>query len=338
MKLRARHASRSYSVTALVSALTVLALAVPAAAQAPWKPSRNVELVVGAGAGGPLDIAARTIERIFRDRKIVEMPAIVVNKPGAGGVLGFNHLNQHPGDGHFLAVTSTTLLTNHIVGTATITHSDLTPVALLFNEYVAFAVRADSPIKTARALAERLKADPGSVSISIASALGNHNHMGAALLAKSVDADVRKLRIVVNKSSGESVTVLLGGHVQAAAATTSNFVAQVQAGTLRVLGIAAPARIPGEFANVPTLREQGLNVVMGAWRGVVGPKGMTPAQLAYWEDAFTRLVQSPEWKSELAARLYADSFMKHKESAEYLRAEYAQLAGLLAEVGLAKPR
>lgn len=301
-----------------------------------WTPQRNVELVVGAGAGGPLDVSARTIQRIWRERKIVETSTTVVNRPGAGGALGFNYLNEQAGDAHRLAVTSTTLLTNPITGVSTVRYTDLTPVAILFSEYVAFGVRADYGMKTAHDLVKTLRADPGAISISIASVLGNHNHIGAATAAKQAGADVRGLKIVVNKSSGESVTVLLGGHVEVAAATASNFVGQLQAGKVRVLAIAAPARLGGELANVPTLKEQGYDVVVGAWRGVVGPRGMSAAQVAYWENALARLAQSEEWKAELDKRYFQDTFMRSRETGRHFEVETAALRSILAELGLAK--
>jgi putative tricarboxylic transport membrane protein len=321
----------------LLASAWLLGIAATCAAQpAGWAPQRTVELVVGSGAGGPLDVTARTVQKIWRERKIVEANTAVLNKPGGGGVLGFKYLNDHPGDGHYLAVTSTTLLTNDVTGASALRYTDLTPIAVLFSEYVAFGVRTDAGLTTAADLVRTLRSAPASISISIASVLGNHNHIGAAALTKKAGGDVRDLKIVVNKSSGESVTVLLGGHVDVAAATASNFVGQMQAGKVRVLGVAAPARLGGALAQVPTLKEQGQDVVVGAWRGVVGPRGMSPAQIAYWENAFARLVQSEDWKAELEKRYYRDTFMKHAETARHFEAERAQLRVILTELGLAK--
>jgi putative tricarboxylic transport membrane protein len=303
---------------------------------AEWTPHRTVELVVGAGAGGPLDVTARTIQRIWRERGIVTANTAVLNRPGAGGALGFKYLNDNGGDGHHLAVTSTTLLTNGITGTSTIRYTDLTPVAILFSEHVAFGVRADSGMKTADDLVRTLRAAPGSITISIASVLGNHNHLGAAALTKKAGGNVRDLKIVVNKSSGESVTVLLGGHVDAVAATASNFVAHVETGKIRILAVAAPSRLGGALSQVPTFREQGHDVVVGAWRGVVGPGKMSAAQLAYWEQAFAQLVRSADWKAELDKRYFQDAFKGHRETAQFLATEHAELRTLLTEVGLAR--
>jgi putative tricarboxylic transport membrane protein len=248
----------------LLAALAQLCLVLPAHAQASaWTPSRNVELVVGSGVGGPLDLGARTIQKIWHDSKMVEVSTTVVNKPGAGGLLGFIHLNQHTGDGHHLAITSPTLISNHIVGASPVGYMHLTPVAVLFNEYVSMGVRTDSGMKTVKEMIATLKSAPESISISIAAALGNHNHIGIAMATRQAGGDVRKLKIVVNKSSGESATVLLGGHVDMATATVSNFIPHLKTGKLRILAVAAPKRLDGELSSIPTFTENGHNVIVG---------------------------------------------------------------------------
>ncbi len=320
-----------------LAAASLLGAAAPCVAQtAGWAPQRTVELVVGAGAGGPLDVTARTVQRIWRDHKIVDANTSVINRPGGGGLLGFKYLGDRAGDGHYLGITSTTLLTNDIRRTSEFRYTDLTPVAVLFSEYVAFGVRADGGAGTADDLVKTLRSAPSSISISIASALGNHNHIGAAALTRKAGGNLRSLKIVVNKSSGESITVLLGGHVDVAAATASNFLGQMQAGKIRVLAVAAPSRLGGELAQVPTFKELGHDVVVGAWRGVVGPRDMPPAQVAYWENAFARLVLTADWKAELDKSYYRDTFMKQAEMKKFLQSEYAQLKELLTELGMAQ--
>lgn len=327
---RRRHLLAPFALLALGASLNC------AAQPANWAPQRNVDLVVGAGTGGPLDITARTVQRIWREHKIVDANTTVINRPGGGGLLGFKYLNDHAGDGHYLGVTSTTLLTNDIRRTSDFRYTDLTPVAVLFSEYVAFGVRADGGISTVDDLVKTLRSAPSSISISIASALGNHNHIGAAALTRRAGGDLRSLKIVVNKSSGESVTVLLGGHVDVAAATASNFVGQMQAGKVKVLAVAAPSRLGGALAQVPTFKELGHDVVVGAWRGIVGPKNMPAAQVAYWESAFERLARTEDWKAELDKRYYRDAFMKHAEMGKFLQSEYSETKELLTGLGLAK--
>jgi putative tricarboxylic transport membrane protein len=308
----------------------------PTAAQATWKPERNVEIISGTAAGGAVDRANRTVQKIWQEKKIVEATTAVVNKPGGGNTIAWNYINQHAGDGHYVSIAPYTLLTNKLVGTSPMTWSDFSIIALLFNEYITVAVRADSPIKTAADLVQRLKKDPSSLSIAVASTLGNHIHIGIAKPLKAAGVDIKKLKVVAFKSSGESVTALLGGHIDVVSSTTPNVIGQLQAGTIRVLAIGSAARLPGALAGVPTWKEQGVNDVFNASQGAIGPKGLGAPQIAFWETAFQKLSQTDEWKKELAVNYWDSNFLSGKDAEKYYAGQAAELREILTDLGLAK--
>ena len=258
--------------------VALLALAAPAVAQV-WKPERNVELIVPSGPGGSTDNTGRTVQALLQNLKLVDK-STVVNKPGAGGRLGVVYLNQHAGDGHYVSVSTVPLLTNHINGSSDVTYTDVTPLAQLFSEYILFAVRADSPIKTAKELAERLKQDPQSLSIGVTAA-GGTSHMVAGLVLSKAGGDARRMKTVVFKAGGEVTTALLGGHVDVVPAPVANLLPHIKSGKLRALAISSPRRLSGDLAQVPTWRESGVDAVFDTWRGMVGPKGMSAGQIAY---------------------------------------------------------
>lgn len=320
---------------AVLAAMT-LAGATSALAQGAWKPERNVEIISGTAAGGAVDKANRVVQKIWQEKKIVEAPSVVVNKPGGGNTIAWNYINQHAGDGHYVSIAPYTLLTNKIVGTSPTTWSDFSIIALLFNEYITVSVRADSPIKTAADLVQRLKKDPSSLSIAVASTLGNHIHIGIAKPLKAAGVDIKKLKVVAFKSSGESVTSLLGGHIDVVSSTTPNVIGQLQAGTIRVIAIGAPNRIPGALAGVPTWKEQGVADTFNASQGAIGPKGLNAAQLAFWENAFRKLSQTDEWKKELAANYWDNNFRNGKDAEKYYAEQAAELREILADLGLVK--
>ena len=320
---------------ALTGACVLLA-ATAAPAQTSWKPERNVEIISGTAAGGAVDRANRAVQRIWQEKKIVDVSTTVLNKPGGGNTIAWNYINQHAGDGHYVSIAPFTLLTNKLVGTSPMTWSDFTPISLLFNEYMTVAVRADSPIKTGADLIERLRKDPSSLSIAVASTLGNHIHIGIAKAMKAGGVDIRKMKVIAFKSSGESMTNLLGGHIDVVSSSTPNVVAQLQAGKIRVIAISSAQRMSGVFAAVPTWKEQGIDGVFSASQGAIGPKGLNAGQIAFWEGAFQKLSQSDEWRKELAANSWDANFQSSKETAKFYETQAAELRTILTDIGLIK--
>lgn len=320
------------TLTGVCLGLTVTAVM----AQTAWKPERNVEIISGTAAGGAVDRANRAVQRIWQEKKIVEVSTTVMNKPGGGNTIAWNYINQHAGDGHYVSIAPFTLLTNKLVGTSPLTWNDFTPISLLFNEYMTVAVRADSPIKTGADLAERLKKDPASLSVAVASTLGNHIHIGIARAMKSAGVDIRKMKVIAFKSSGESMTNLLGGHIDVVSSTTPNVVAQLQAGKIRVIAVSSAQRMAGALATVPTWKEQGIDGTFSASQGAIGPKGLNAAQVTFWEGAFQKLSQSEEWKKELAASYWDGNYLPAKETAKFYEVQAAELRTILTEIGLIK--
>lgn len=324
---------KSIAIAAVVS---LSAISAHAAAQAAWKPERNIEIVVGSSAGTGTDRTARLIQKIWQEQKAVPVPTAVVNKPGGGGAVSWAYLGPKAGDGHYLLVTSYNLVTNHITGRSNVTYTDFTPISLLISEYIGFAVRADSPYKTIGELAKAMKDDPGSVTIGTSSSAGGANHIAVGLLAKAAGADVKKLKVVIYNGGGEALAAALGGHVTLWVNSASSIAAPYAAGTIRPLAIASPQRLPGALANLPTAKEAGLPVVADNWRLVIAPKGLNTAQVAYWDNAFKALTQSKEWNDDLAAAQMSNSYRNSADTTRYIAEEYGDIKGMLTELGLAK--
>jgi len=316
-------------------ALMLAAAAAGAGAQA-WAPQKNVEIVAGSAPGGSNDNTARTLERILLGNKLVPTTITVVNRPGGGGSIAYTYVSQKPGDAHVLSVTSSNLLSNHIIGSSTLSPADFTPLAMLYEDHAVFMVAADSPIKTGKDLADRLKKDPRALTVGFANAFGSSRHMAAALLIKTLGGNARDLKPVVFKGSAEAITALLGGHIDWGVAGAVNAIAHVSSGRMRVIAVAAPQRLSGPLSVAPTWREQGVNLVYGNWRGVFGPKGLTPAQAGYWESALRRLSQTPEWKADLEKNHWSEHFMTGAALGKEIEKEYSELKATLVDVGLAK--
>jgi putative tricarboxylic transport membrane protein len=324
------------NLTCLLIAAT-LAIALPAQAQKTWSPSRNVEIVVGSAPGGSNDKTARSVEKAIVEAKLIPTSLTVVNRPGGGSTIAFAYVRQKKADPHTLLIGTTALLSNHIVGTSTISYDDFTPIASLFNDYVVFAVNANSPIKTGKDLIAKLKENPQSVSIGFATTLGSHNHIAAGLLAKSIGVNARQLKAIAFKGSAEAITQVMGGHIDLVTTAAGNVANHVAEGRLRVIGVSSPKRFPGALATVPTWKEQGANLVYGGWRAIMAPREITPQQIAYWEGVMRKVTETKEWKEDLERNYWSDDFLGSAQFRKELAKNYTDMKSVLVDIGLAKP-
>jgi putative tricarboxylic transport membrane protein len=307
--------------------------ATPAAAQE-WKPARNIDIIVSSGAGGAADREARETQHFLQ--KLPGMPPVAVtNRPGGGGTIAWSSVIQREGDAHVISTLNVALLTNHILGSSKITYKDLTPLAIMMREYIAVWTRSENPITSGKELIARLKKDPSSVSFGLSPALGNQNHIVLGMLAKAAGIDPKALKIVVYSSGGAGMTAALGGHVDVWAGTVGGALTR-QAATIRVLGVSAAERQPGGAAGMPTFREQGIDAVYAAFRGWQGPPGLTAAQRAYWDSAFSTIAKSEEWKQAELKNAWGSGYLDSNATPKYLDGEYQLLKKMLAELGVTK--
>jgi len=316
--------------------ITLAAMCTPSSAAQDWKPERAIELIVPSTPGGSFDRSARLIEKIARENKLVDSPIVIVNKPGGGGNVAVAHLQQRPRDGHSLMITSNSFVTNHILGRSEHTYRDFTPVVTLFNEYISTIVPEGSALVTPATLVERLRKDPAAVSVGFCCAMGGGNHLAAVMLVRAVGGDVGKMKNVVFRGAGLVTTALMGGHIHAASLPASNVVGAVAEGKLHIVAVAAPQRLGGPLKNVPTWKEQGHEVVMGLWKNLIGPAGMPPEHVRYWEQVLAKVARTEAWQADLTKNTWIDDFKNSAETTRYLDDQYRTQSAILSAVGLAR--
>ena len=314
------------AATALLLGLATIA---PIHAQTGWLPQRTVEFIVPTAAGSSMDVLARLIQDLWQRNQLVSATMTVQPRPGGGGALAWSYVSQRTGDGHFLAISGPTLLANDILKVGTLRYQDVTPIAQLFTEYGAFAVNANSAIKTGKDLALAL-AGPKPPSVAIAPGQGSSSHVALLRLARAARIDPGHMTIVPFKGANESVTAVLGGHVDVVIATMSVLDSQLESGKLRAIALAAPQRLTGPYAAIPTWREQGLDVVEGNWRGVVGAKNLGPQQVAFWSSRLAEIVKKDEWKASLVRNSWDADFRIGADAQSFLDTQYQELAAALA--------
>ncbi len=320
---------------AAVLACTVMAV-LGGEAYAQWKPERAIEIIAPSGPGGTTDRTARVVAKILTQHKLVDVPVNVVNKPGGSGTIGLNYLNQHPGDGHYMIVATTGSISNNILGLIPYNHTAFSPLAMLFEEYLGVNVRAESSIKSGRELVEILKKAPDAVSFGISTSLGGANHTTLITCLRAGGVDIKRLKTAVFPGGSATTTAVLGGHVDVVNTGLGNMVAHLRSGKLRTLAISSPKRMWGDFASIPTWRDQGIPADSSSWRGLMGPKGMSAEQVAYWDKVLAAMAATDDWKKELQDNFWVNGYVNAQAAKKRLDAEYAEYKAVLTEVGLAK--
>jgi putative tricarboxylic transport membrane protein len=305
------------------------------AADPGWKPQKNVEIVVGAQAAGANDRAGRLLQKILTETGAVPGSMTVVNKPGQGQSVAVAYVNSHPADPHYLLILGSSWVTTAITTGTSSTHRDLSPIIKLMNGDLVVFVPAESQIRTVQDVVDGVRKGPASLSFGFSTSAGNSLHIALAELVRLAGADPRKLRIVVNPSGTLTATQVAGGHVNVGISSSGSAQAMAGAGKLRLIGAISSQRLP-QLPNLPTLREQGYDVVASTWYAVFGPKGVAPAQVAYWEDAIGKAMRHPEARKFAEVNNWTIELIGSRELPIELDKEYARLRAALSELGMVK--
>jgi putative tricarboxylic transport membrane protein len=315
--------------TVLVSgtaAAAVLAAGLPAMAEI-----SRLEIIVPANPGGGWDQTGRAMQAALQEAGLAS-GIQVTNVGGAGGTIGLaQFVTGKKRKGDSILVGGLVMLGAILTNQSPVSLADVTPLARLTGEYEALVVPAESPIQTLQDLVDKLKADPASVSWGGGSA-GGTDHIVAALIAKSAGVDPTKVNYIAHSGGGEALSSILGGHVTVGISGWQEFAGQVEAGKLRPIAIVAEERMSG--VDVPTTKEQGVDVTMVNWRGVFAPPDIRERDLEALSDAIARMVESPQWKEVLKSRGWLDMYLPHAEFAEFVVEDTEAVSSTLKELGM----
>jgi putative tricarboxylic transport membrane protein len=322
------------------SILLLLALAVlfvAGAAFASDYPSKPFECIAPAGPGGGWDTTMRMATKVLTEEGLVKSPMPVINKPGGGGGVALAYMQKKAGDPYSLIVYSPPLLLINLTGQTELSYKNVTPIAMLINDYGAFAVPKDSPYQSMTDVIEALKKDPKSVKIGGASSPGSMDHLQILQAAHAAGVSGLKEIAYIPFQGGESLAALLGGHVDVLSTGMAEVVGPLEAGDIRVLAVTAPERIAeGPLAAVPTLKEQGIDTVFINWRGIFGAPDMPQAAKAFMEDALGKMVQTASWDEICKRNGWTKAFMGSSDFAAFLDKTNEEYKTLLTEIGLYK--
>jgi putative tricarboxylic transport membrane protein len=313
----------------IVAAMLALAAAAPVCAQG-FKPTKPIEFVTHTGPGGGGDVFARAISTAMEKEKLMPVRMQVVNKTGGGGHTAMSYLVEKKGDAHTIATFTGLWFTNPIMRQeANITLKDLTPLVRLVLEPALIAVKSDSPYKTMKDLIDAAKANPGQLKQS-AGSLGARDWLVRQLLMKQTGASWAYISF---PGGGERIAALLGGHVNFMLIEPQEAGEHIRAGNMRVIAQITDKRLP-VFPNIPTIKEAGYDANVPQVRGIVGPPGLSPQAITYWEEVFAKFVKTPSWRKYLQDELFDDGFMRSAELNKFID-EYSEITrGILREGGV----
>ena len=318
-----------------VLAFGLVSGAKPADAQEMRAPKGPVEITVGAGAGGTPDVIMRTIAKIMADEKLVDIPIVVQNRTGAGHANAFNFVLGKRGDENTLLTLASPVFTTPIVQGTPSVIDRITPIAGFIQSELVLLVPANSTFKSLKEFVEGAKARPSRVRIA-GGASGGNDHLAMALIEQAAGI---KMTYIPHESGSAALATFLGGNVEGYFGTLSEGLPHIQAGKARAVAILSESRRGDDgYKDVPTAREQGVDVVYTQFWGVGGPPGMDPAVAAWWADKFRKATETKAWQDGLKDKLQLGRFYGLGEADAYFKREQDTFRRLLTSVGLAKPQ
>ncbi|MFQ3837834.1 tripartite tricarboxylate transporter substrate binding protein [Staphylococcus pseudoxylosus] len=294
-------------------------------------PDETVEIVAPASPGGGWDTTARAIQKIILEENLTKQNVNVINKPGGGGEVGWQYLKSR--SPNTISINSSLLLSNNELGLSDLNTDDFTPIAILAIEWISLTASNKSNLNSGKEVMEKLKKDPKSLTIGVAPGLGNNDHLAFVQAAKEYGVDVENIDFLVYKSGGDLQTALLGGHVDVASTAVSEVKEQHQNGKLKMLAVTSDKPIEG-IEDVPTWEDQGIDVVFPHWRGVMGPKDMTPEQREYWDTTMEKVVKSKRWQEIRKNNDWENFYKDSEESEKFLKAQRKKYNELVNDSGL----
>jgi putative tricarboxylic transport membrane protein len=291
----------------------------------------NIKIMIPANPGGGWDTTGRALGKALQEAGAASSVTFE-NKGGAAGAIGLaQFVNASKGDPNAMMVMGAVMLGGIITGKPPVTLTQATPIARLTSEYNVFVLPANSQFKTMKDVVEQMKKDPGSVKWGGGSR-GATEHIAAAMIAREVGVDPAKINYVPFRGGGEATAAILGGNVTIGGSGYSEFAQYIESGKMKAIAVTSATRLKG--IDVPTLKEQGINVEIGNWRGVYGAPGITPDQRKALTDMVLKALKTKSWAEAMEKNGWTPAVMSGKEFEEFVDREFASLRATMVKAGM----
>ena len=310
---------------------SLAALAAAGALPLPAQAAAALKMMIPANPGGGWDTTGRALGKALQDSGVASSVSYD-NKGGAAGAIGLaQFVNASKGDPNALMVMGAVMLGGLITGKPPVSLSQATPLARLTSEYNVFVLPADSKLKSMADVVAQMKKDPGSVKWGGGSR-GSTEHIAAAMIAREVGVDPAKINYVAFRGGGEATAAILGGNVTVGGSGYSEFSEYITTGKMKAIAVTSDKRIKG--IEVPTLKEQGIDVVIGNWRGVYGAAGITPAQRAALTEMLVKATQTKSWAESMEMNNWTPALMTGPAFDKFVDDEFASLRAVMVKSGM----
>ncbi len=310
---------------------TIAALAAGGALPLSAFAAANLKMMIPANPGGGWDTTGRALGKALQDSGVADTVTFE-NKGGAAGALGLaQFVNSAKGDGNSLMVMGAVMLGGIITGKPPVNLSQATPIARLTSEYNVFVLPANSPYKSMAEVIAQLKKDPGSVKWGGGSR-GSTEHIAAAMIAREVGVDPSKINYVAFRGGGEATAAILGGNVTLGGSGYSEFAEYITSGKMKPIAVTSDARLKG--VAIPTLKEQGINVVLGNWRGVYGGPGITAEQRKALTDMVVKASKSKSWLEASEKNNWTAAVLTGPAFDKFVDDDFASLRATMVKSGM----
>jgi putative tricarboxylic transport membrane protein len=291
----------------------------------------NLKMMIPANPGGGWDSTGRALGKALQESGAADSVSFE-NKGGAAGAIGLaQFLNSSKGDPNAVMVMGAVMLGGLITSKSSITVTQATALARLTSEYNVFVLPTGSPLKSMKDVVDQLKKDPGSVKWGGGSR-GSTEHIAAAMIAREVGVDPAKINYVAFRGGGEATAAILGGNVTVGGSGYSEFAEYIGAGKMTAIGVTSEKRLKG--IAVPTLKEQGIDVVIGNWRGVYGAPGISEPQRKALVDLIVKATKAKGWAEALEKNGWTPALMTGAEFEKFVDNEFAALRAVMAKSGM----
>jgi putative tricarboxylic transport membrane protein len=310
---------------------SLAALAAAGVLPSPAWAAANLKMMIPANPGGGWDTTGRALGKALQEAGVASSVSYD-NKGGAAGAIGLaQFVNGNKGDANAMMTMGAVMLGGIITGKPPVSLSQATPLARITSEYNVFVLPADSKLKTMKDVVEQMKKDPGSVKWGGGSR-GSTEHIAAAMIAREVGVDPSKINYVAFRGGGEATAAILGGNVTVGGSGYSEFAEYITAGKMRAIAVTSETRLKGK--DVPTLKEQGINVVIGNWRGIYGAAGITPEQRKVLIDMIVKATKTKSWAESIEKNAWTPAMLTGADFEKFVDDEFASLRAVMAKSGM----